>query len=162
MNIQIRPIKPDEYPLLSDFFYLTIFVSAGEEKPPYEIIFEPKINLYFTGFGGKNDCGVVAENDGKIVGIAWTRIEDTFGHIDDNTPELAISLLPEYRGQGIGTKLLEFLFTTLRKSGYKRTSLSAHKDNPAMRLYSRLGYQIIGEATNDAGHTYYTMVKELG
>jgi len=161
MNIQIRPIKPDEYPLLCDFFYLTIFVPAGEEKPPYEVIFEPKINLYHKDFGGKDDCGVVAEKDGEIIGIAWTRIQDTFGHIDDVTPELAIAILPEYRGQGIGTMLFELLFTCLREGGYKQTSLSVHKDNPALRLYIRQGYNIIAESSNEAGHVYFTMVKEL-
>jgi len=57
--------------------------------------------------------------------------------------------------------LLEGLFDLLRKGGYKRTSLSVQKENPAFRLYTRLGYEKIEESQNEAGHIYYTMVKVL-
>jgi len=40
----------------------------------------------------------VAEVDGKIVGAVWVRIMNDYGHIDNETPSLAISLYKEYRG----------------------------------------------------------------
>lgn len=60
---------------------------------------------------------------------------EDYGHIDVDTPSLAISLLPEYRGQGIGTKLLSNLllgtdWTVMRKRGwrtYKKAPASAVK-----------------------------------
>jgi len=105
--------------------------------------------------------GVVAERGGRIAGAAWTRIIPAYGHLDSDTPELAVSLLPEYRGKGIGTKLMKALFDLLRKNGYKRTSLSVQKDNPAVRFYLRLGYRVSGERLDRAGHEDYLMVKEL-
>jgi ribosomal protein S18 acetylase RimI-like enzyme len=81
----------------------------------------------------------VQEN--KIVGAAWTRVIPAFGHIDDETPELAISVLPEYRNKGIGTKLLKGLFERLAEQGYRQTSLSVQKENPAFHLYQRMGYK---------------------
>ena len=121
MSINIRPIKESEYPLLEDFLYNAIFLPPGTEPPPREIIFEPEIYIYIKEFGVENDCGVVAEQEGKIIGAAWTRIIPAYGHIDNDTPELAISVLSEYRNQGIGTMLMERLFDLLREQGYKQT-----------------------------------------
>jgi hypothetical protein len=40
-----------------------------------------------------------------------------YGHVDDETPSFAISLVPKYRGKGIGTRLrCRNLFG--RKGGY--------------------------------------------
>jgi ribosomal protein S18 acetylase RimI-like enzyme len=73
------------------------------------------------------------------VGAAWTRIIQAYGHIDDETPELAISVLPEYRGRGIGAMLMTRLFELLRERGYKRTSLSVQQENTAVKFYRKLG-----------------------
>jgi ribosomal protein S18 acetylase RimI-like enzyme len=159
--MNIRPIHISEYPVLEDFLYNAIYIPEGEEYPPYEIIFEPEIYIYVKDFGGKDDSGVVAELDGKIVGAAWTRIIPAYGHINDQTPELAISVLPNFRGQEIGTKMMNYLFKLLRERGYKQTSLSVQKNNPAVRFYQRLGYEVTGERLDDANHEDYLMLKKL-
>ena len=161
MNIQTRPIQPADYPLLNDFLYHAIFIPEGMEQPAYDIIYDPEIYIYVKDFGKDSDCGVVAEADEKIIGAAWTRIIPAYGHLDENTPELAISVLPEYRGRGTGTLLMNRLFELLRERGYKRTSLSVQQDNPAVRFYERLGYKVTDEKLDHAGHGDYIMVKEL-
>ncbi|MCL2682320.1 MAG: GNAT family N-acetyltransferase [Bacteroidales bacterium] len=160
-NLKIRPISNDEYPILEDFLYNSIFLPPGEELLPREIIFEPEIFIYIKDFGGKDDCCVVAELEGKIVGAAWTRIIPAYGNIDDKTPELAISVLPNWRGHGIGSKMMKNLFELLRERGYEQTLLSVQKNNPAVRFYERLGYDIVGERVDHANHEDYLMVKEL-
>ena len=159
--IRVREIAKTEYPLLEGFLYNAIFIPEGEECPPREIIFDPEIYIYIRDFGSDTDCGVVAENDRSIVGAAWARIIPAYGHIDDDTPELAISVLPEYRGQGVGTMLMKRLFRLLLERGFKRTSLSVQQNNPAVRFYKRLGYEITDEKLDHAGHEDYIMVKEV-
>ncbi|MCL2699456.1 MAG: GNAT family N-acetyltransferase [Defluviitaleaceae bacterium] len=161
MNIQTRHIQPTDYPVLEDFLYNAIYIPEGEEWPPREVIFEPEIYIYVKDFGLDSDCGAVAEHDGKIIGAAWTRIIPAYGHLDENTPELAISVLPDCRGQNVGTMLMNHLFELLRERGYKRTSLSVQQNNPAVRFYERLGYKITDEKLDHAGHEDYIMVKEL-
>jgi len=161
MQITIRPIKPCDYPALEDFLYHAIYIPEGEAFPAREIIFDPEIYVYVKDFGSQHDHGVVAECDGTIIGMAWARIIPAYGNIDDKTPELAISVLPEYRSHGVGTKLMEKLFDLLKESGYKRTSLSVQQNNPAVRFYQRLGYQITDEKLDHAGHEDYIMVREL-
>jgi ribosomal protein S18 acetylase RimI-like enzyme len=154
--VKIRQIKKTEYNVLAEFLYHAIFVPPGEEPFPREVINKPEIAIYINNFGEKSDCGVVAELDGKIVGAAWARIIPAYGHIDDETPELAMSVLPEHRNKGIGTKMLKKLFETLAERGYKQTSLSVQKENPALRLYERMGYKTIRENDED-----FIMVKDL-
>ena len=158
---QIREITQAEYPVLEDFLYNAIYIPEGEEWPPREIIFEPEIFVYVKDFGLNTDCGVVAECDGIIIGAAWTRIIPAYGHIDLDTPELAISVLPDERSKGVGTMLMSLLFDLLRERGYKRTSLSVQQNNPAVRFYERLGYEITEEKLDHAGHEDYIMIKDL-
>jgi ribosomal protein S18 acetylase RimI-like enzyme len=157
----IREITPADYPQLDDFLYHAIYIPEGENYPDREIIFQPEIYIYVKDYGGKDDNGVVAEINGQLVGAAWARIIPAYGNIDDKTPELAISISPDYRGKGIGTDLMNSLFELLRKRGYVRTSLSVQQNNPAVRFYQRLGYEVTDEKTDHAGHEDYIMVKYL-
>jgi ribosomal protein S18 acetylase RimI-like enzyme len=156
-TIIIREIETTEIPLLADFLYHAIFLPPNVEPLPKETIYKPDIYLYIKDFGKPDDCAIVAEQGGVVVGAAWTRIILAYGHTDNETPELAISVLPEYRGRGIGTLLLNGLFEFLRKRGYRQTSLSVQKANPAARLYQRLGYRTIRENGED-----FIMLKALG
>ena len=58
-------------------------------------------------------------------------------------PSLAISLLPEYRNNGIGTALMKKMLSSLRKLGYKGVSLSVQKQNYACSMYRKLGFKTI-------------------
>jgi ribosomal protein S18 acetylase RimI-like enzyme len=160
-NLKIRQIQSQEYSVLEDFLYHAIFLPTGVEPLLREIIFEPEIFIYIKDFGRIDDCGVVAEMDGQIVGAAWTRIIPAFGHIDDQTPELTISVLPGWRGKSIGSRMMRHLFDLLRELGYRQTSLSVQKDNPATRFYERLGYKFASERRNHAEHKDYLMIKDL-
>ncbi len=146
MNYVIRPMRKEEYPLLSDFLYEAIYIPEGIEPPPKSVINSPELQEYICDFGSKkHDKAMVAEVNGNIVGAAWARIMNDYGHIDDSTPSIAMSVYKEYRGLGIGTALLkEFLFL-LKSSGYSKTSLSVQKKNYAVKIYQNLGFYILDE-----------------
>ena len=58
-----------------------------------------------------------------------------------------LALLPEYRGRGIGTQLMRIAAQQARQHGYDRLSLVVFEENTgALRLYRRLGYQVIDRA----------------
>lgn len=153
----IREIKSFEYPLLEDFLYEAIFIPDGIEPPPKSIVQEPELQIYVSHFGEKkDDRALVAEVDGKVVGAVWARMMPDYGHIDDETPSLAISLYKAYRGFGIGTALLQAMLSFLKESGYTRTSLSVQKANHAVKLYQKVGYKVVEENDEE-----YIMVKYL-
>ena len=97
MDYQIREIRKSEYPILSDFLYEAIFIPEGMNRPPKSIINQPELQVYTADFGKPDDYCLVAETKEKVVGAVWARIMDDYGHIDDATPSLSISLYKEYR-----------------------------------------------------------------
>jgi ribosomal-protein-alanine N-acetyltransferase len=154
-NVLIRPMEPAEYPLLREFLYQAIYVPAGMAPPPRQVVDRPELRIYIQDFGTRpGDCCLAAETEGQVVGAVWSRIMEDYGHIDGATPSLAISLLPEYRRRGMGTALLEALFPLLREKGFSRVSLSVQKENPAVALYRRTGFQTVAERD-----TEYLMVR---
>lgn len=58
---------------------------------------------------------------------------------EDEVRLVDIALLPEARGSGIGTALLEDLFVFARQVA-KPVTIHVEANNPAMRLYRRLGF----------------------
>lgn len=153
----IREMQRTEYPLLECFLYEAIFIPNGVEPPSKSIIYRPELQVYISNFGAnKHDIAFVADIDGNIVGAVWVRIMNDYGHIDDNTPSLAISLYKKYRGKGIGTALMKEMLTTLKERGYKQASLSVQKKNYAAKMYQKLGFQIIEENEEE-----YLMSKKL-
>lgn len=139
MDYKIREMKESEYPILSDFLYEAIFIPEGMEKPPKSIIEQPELQVYTADLGKEDDWCFVAEVKGKIVGAVWVRIMDDYGHADDETPSLAISLYEEYRNFGIGTALMRTILQFLKEKGYKRVSLSVQKANYAAGMYQKAG-----------------------
>ena len=158
MAYTIRRLEAAEVSLLDEFLYQAIFVPQGSTPPPREIIREPELQVYVKDFGRqKDDHCLIAETDGKIVGAVWVRIMEDYGHIDDETPSFALSLLPEYRGQGIGTVLMKEMLSLLRQKGYRRASLAVQKANYALKLYLKAGFRIVDENEQE-----YIMLAEWG
>lgn len=157
MNYRIREINESEYPLLDVFLYEAVFIPAGTEAPPKSIIASPDLQVYVSGFGKeKEDRCLVAEAGNKVVGAVWTRIMNDYGHIDDDTPSLAISVYKEYRGMGIGTSLMKDMCSLLQKHGCRQVSLSVQKENYAAKMYQNLGFRVVKENQEE-----YIMIKYL-
>lgn len=156
MNYRIREIKQSEYPILEDFLYEAIFIPEGMKKPPKSIIEQPKLQVYIADFGKKDDWCLVAETKEKIVGAVWVRIMNDYGHVDDRTPSLAISLYAEYRHLGIGTALMRAMRQLLKEEGYRQVSLSVQKANYAVAMYQKAGFETVDEKEEE-----YIMVCRL-
>ncbi len=146
MNYHIRTLLEGEDGLLQEFLYNAIFVPEGVPAPPKSIINQPKLRVYIADFGKKkDDIGLVAEVDKRVVGAVWVRIMNDYGHIDNHTPSFAISLYKDYRGFGIGTNLMKKMLHILKDRGYKQASLAVQKTNYAVRMYQKTGFEIVGE-----------------
>lgn len=146
MDYKIRKIAKEEYSLLENYLYEAIFVPKGMSAPPKSIINQPELQAYIIDFGKeKDDIGLVAEVDKKVVGAVWVRIMNDYGHIDNDTPSLAISLYEDYRGLGIGTALMKEMLRSLKDKGYKKISLSVQKANYAVKMYKKIGFEVVDE-----------------
>lgn len=156
MDTIIRPLLPARYTVLEEFLYHAIFVPEGIAPPPREITKLPELRVYLDDFGRKHDHAFAAEQYGQIVGAVWVRIMQDYGHIDDQTPSFAVSLLPEMRGKGLGTALMALMLRHLQALGYPRASLAVQKENYAVRMYRALGFRTIRETESE-----YIMVIDL-
>lgn len=146
MDYVIRQMKEEEYPLLNDFLYEAIYIPDGVEPPPESIINSSELQEYIAGFGNsEHDQAIVADVRGKVVGVVWARIMNDYGHVDNDTPSLAMSVLKKYRGLGIGTALLKEMLLNLKSNGYSKVSLSVQKVNYAVNLYKKAGFTILHE-----------------
>ncbi|HIX34236.1 MAG TPA: GNAT family N-acetyltransferase [Candidatus Gemmiger avium] len=150
MDYMIREMRKEEYCLLEDFLYEAIYVPDGVEPPDKTIIHCPALQEYILDFGKrKDDKAFVAEIQGNVAGAAWVRIMNDYGHMDDDTPSLAISVHKGYRGLGIGTSLLKRLLAAEKSAGYARVSLSVQKSNRAVKLYADVGFSVVGESDEE-------------
>ena len=146
MDYIIRAMRETEYPLLENFLYEAIFVPEGVEPPPKSIVNTPELQVYIENFGTRiHDKSLVAEINHKVIGAVWVRIMNDYGHIDDETPSFAISLYKEYRGLGIGTEMMKAMLAILKDCGYSQASLAVQKANYAVKMYRKVGFEIVGE-----------------
>lgn len=146
MSHPIRQLSPSDQQFLWEMLYQSLHVPEGGPPFPRDVISRPEIAKYVRAWGRDGDLGFVAVDagSGEPVGAAWLRLlkgdERGYGYVDDETPELGMAVLPEYRGRGVGSALLERL---LKAAGavYRSVSLSVSADNPAVRLYGRAGFE---------------------
>ncbi len=119
------------------------------------------VALYVKAWGRAGDTAVIALSDGFPVGAAWYRLfrasQPGFGFVDEQTPELAIAVVPNARGKGAGGALLDALLAQARADGHAALSLSVDKHNDgAILLYEKHGFVRIAE-----DDTSVTMVARL-
>src|SRR3989337_291861 len=71
------------------------------------------VALYVKGWGRSGDTALIAVDDGFPVGAAWYRLfrrdQPGYGFVDEETPELAIAVVPSRRGRGLGEALFSAL-----------------------------------------------------
>jgi ribosomal protein S18 acetylase RimI-like enzyme len=106
----------------------------------------PAVRRYIDAWGRPGDLALIAETpSGERVGAAWYRLfvaqDESYGFVDEKTREVTIAVEPGHRGAGIGRALLEALADSAREKGCSRLSLSVEEDNPALRLYERIGFE---------------------
>lgn len=153
--MRIREVVPGDL----EFLWLMLFyASHSNDEPgttPEDIRKNPDLIRYLGGWGRRGDLGVLAVDVEAPVGAAWLRLfEDAQSgdpaFIDSNTPELAVAVRPGSEGMGVGTEMLTHLFE-LAGDSYPGIGLSVRVGNPAIALYERFGFQVVGHIINRVG-----------
>jgi GNAT superfamily N-acetyltransferase len=145
-RFDLRPLTKQDEPSLWTMLYHAIYVADGSPPPDPGILHRPDMAKYVKDWGRPDDYGLAVISPGAVnlCGAAWLRlftgVDSGYGYVDDQTPELSVAVLPPYRRQGIGTCLLRQLLQDAR-ARYPFISLSVSAENPARRLYRRLGFE---------------------
>jgi GNAT superfamily N-acetyltransferase len=161
--VLLRPVEPEESALV--FSFLTLAARMAESgEPIQQALVDKQLTKYWRGWGRPGDLGVVAvrELDALPVCCAWLRQlpagDDAF--IADGVLELALGTIASERGRGIGAQTLARLIEDCRGRA-SGLSLSVRADNPAVRLYRRLGFQTRNEIVNRVGTASLVMQLEI-
>ncbi|MEM6713706.1 MAG: GNAT family N-acetyltransferase [Cyanobacteria bacterium P01_C01_bin.147] len=143
MDYPIRPLSPEDKPIVWEMLRYAAHESS------WEALQHPLIARYATDWGRPGDLGYGAWHAATPIGAAWLRLwpeaDKGFGYVSDDIPELAIGVAPDYRGQGVGTRLLTPLLAAAKEQ-FSAVSLSVRGDNPAVHLYSRVGFVPVSDS----------------
>lgn len=141
-----------------------MLAEAAHEASVAAVRGQPELARYAEGWGREGDLGIGAFDaaaDGAV-GAGWIRQWPEgmggFAMADRRLPELALGVLPDHRGRGVGTELLRRIIQSAQ-GRYPGIALSVRNGNPVAQLYARLGFRrVVGtETINRAGTLSYTM-----
>ena len=111
---------------------------------------EIPLSRYVENWGRAGDVALIATETGHRVGAAWFRLfrssAPAYGFVDEQTPELTISVVPSRRKHGVGRELMEELLKRAAAEGHSSISLSVERDSPAVAFYERHGFERVAES----------------
>ena len=140
-SLTLRPVTPQDEPFLTRVYAstraeeLAITGWSDEQKAVFcRMQFHAQSTDYARNY--PHAFFQIIERGGQSVGRLYVGRSAKDVHIID------ISLLPEFRGSGIGTKLLRDLQEEARAAG-KALTIHVERFNRALALYQRLGFREI-------------------
>jgi ribosomal protein S18 acetylase RimI-like enzyme len=150
-EVRLRPATGEDEPLLR-----TLFVAGRPDLallplPPeqLDVMVEMQWRAQRTGYAAEHPAAadLVVERGSEPVGRVL---------VDPGPPVTVVDLavLPECRGQGVGEAALRWVLDGASELGVP-TRLRVRPDNPARRLYDRLGFVVV-----DQDEANLTMVRE--
>ena len=163
LPLLIREVGQADIPFLWEMLYYAAHMAEDGASHWDAAMAVPFLAQYVQDWGKSGDFGLVAvdTNSGQKVGAVWLRllIEDktSVTYHDDETPELAIAVAPDWVGHGVGTALMASLIESAQQR-YPALVLSVRADNPAIRLYQRFGFVETAQIVNRVGTISYKML----
>ena len=100
------------------------------------------LNLYTSAYGHKStDVGIYALTDNEISGAAWVRLfkesDGVIAYVDNATPVLMIGVMPNVRGEQIGSLIMNQL---LQEVAVIYDQISVQANSRSVKFYERLGF----------------------
>lgn len=146
--VDLRPAGSADVLFLAEMLVAAAFWRPdGPTASVRDVMAQPELAHYVAGWPQPGECGVIGEA-GRPVGAAWLRFfpesDPGYGFFDAGTPEVTIGVAQQWRGLGVGTRLLSALVAQARGAGLRALSLSVEPDNDARRLYERFGFLTVG------------------
>lgn len=140
-SIGFRPIRPDDKEFLFKVYAgtrqdeLTVLPWREEDKELFLKMQFSAQHQYYQSHYPEAEFSIILLGDQPIGRLYVARWEKEIRIID-------IALLPEHRGAGVGTKIMKDLLTEAARAK-KRVRIHVERNNPALRLYERLGFTTI-------------------
>ena len=156
------PVRPSSRPVTAsdDAFLFELYAStraeemaawgwsAAQQEPFLRMQWLAQKRGYEARYPSVGHC--ILEHEGRAVGRLWVvRGEHELLLVD-------VTLLPACRGTGLGTSVLRALQEEAAAAG-KPLRLHVLRNNPALRLYTRLGFMPMAEAGQGTPELYVAL-----
>lgn len=167
-GITLRPRQPEDGGFVRDLYVASrwdeVAATGWPEVVRLEFLHDQHRlqDAHYTRFYEGLAWGII-ELNGEPVGRLYLI------NLGDDLRIADIALMPKYRGQGIGTGLLTEVQEMARRTGAAKASIHVEMNNPALRLYQRLGFRVAGtngiyyllEWTTGSGSTEHGLIPEV-
>jgi len=146
MNIRLRKSKPSDIQFLQEMLYEAVFWRPNPNKFSFEEgLTYPGVSNALADWGARDgDTAVIALCDSTPAGAAWYRYytenKCIRGYINETIPTIVIAVHENYRRQGIGEKMIEWLIDQASIHNIEKLSLMVSKDNLALEIYRKWGF----------------------
>jgi len=151
--MQIREAAPEDWPRIWPFWHR--IVAAGEtytwdpdtsEEAARALWMSPAKRVY-----------VVEDEDGAVVGSAY--VTPNYGGPAAHIANAGFMVDPDRAGRGIGRALAEHVLAAARSEGFRAMVFNAVVEtNPAVQLWTSLGFEILGTVPQAYEHPRYGQV----
>lgn len=82
---------------------------------------------------------IAAVLDGRVVGVVQCYVQDDCFHI------MRFGVHADFRGMGVGRKLIEYVSDLARAKGFERISVYTIKETGNVPIYEALGFSVLSE-----------------
>lgn len=138
--MQIRTIEDNEVYKLTDCLAaltehhnrVSLHFSGAYPSRPYEQTLE----LFSAALQEGRSQIAILEEQNRVVGFCKLDVTGTAGKID------YLVVMPEYRGKGCGTELVNWAMQIFRQKGVKSIEVKVVAGNDAIHFYEKYGFQI--------------------
>ena len=139
-GLQFRPILERDMDFLKKVYRSTreaeLSLTSWNDQQKSDFIdhqFEAQHQYYTENYSGADFSIVMVDGQpaGRLYAVEWPK----------EIRIIDLTLLPEFRGQGIGSQILTRILDH-GATNNKKVGIHVERNNPAMKLYHRLGFSI--------------------
>ncbi len=134
---QLRPAEADDFPFAEALTHRNMGAYYRRHG------LEWRTDLFFASW--RDSENFILELDGERIGVLRVTEEGASLHIRD------VQIAQGHRQHGAGTYLLDSAHRWAKARGLSETQLRVFVDNPAARLYLRMGYRLAGSRLAQLG-----------
>jgi putative acetyltransferase len=149
MEYNIRIIQKEDNPEIERIIRL-VLTEHGVNKPGTAYHDESLKHMY-EFYTSEKSIYFIVETKNEILGGGG--VYPTEGLPADTCELVKMYLLPEARGKGIGTSLINRCIAFAQQQGYKKMYLETMSElRKAVHLYEQMGFHLLTDAMGNTGH----------
>lgn len=149
-EVNIREIQPKDNPLIAKIIRTAL--EEYDEAKPGTVYTDPTTDEIYESFENTSKSAYfIAESEGEVIGRSGVfptkKLPEGYAEL------VKIYLKSEFRGEGIGRQLINKSISYAQQQGYTHLYIESFPSlTEAIRLYKKVGFQVVENRLGDSGH----------